>query len=87
MTVGESIATPSFRRMPYNHTHCAVALTAPLYSASAEERKIVCYFLLEQDMGPLEILNAKPEVEFLLMKSPTQSESVNPTSSSGELAA
>ena len=38
-------------------------------------------------MGPLERMNTKPEVDFLSLGSLIESESENPTSSSGELAA
>ena len=86
MTVGESNAKLSSLRMPCNHTHCVAAFTAPLYSTSYEEREIMCYLLLEKKMGPLESMNTKLEVEFMSLVSPAQSESENPTSSSGELA-
>ena len=68
-------------------THGAATFTAPLYPTSAKEREIVCCFLLEQKMEPLEIMKRKPEVEFLSLVSPSKSESENPTSSSGELGA
>ena len=87
MVLGESSATLSCQRMPCNHTHCVATFIAPLYSTSAEEREIVCCFLLDQHMGLLERMHTKHEVEFLSLGSPTQSKSENPTSSSGELAA
>ena len=57
MNVGESNANPNSPRIPYNHTHCVAGFTAPLYSASADERDIVYGFFLEQKMGPCESMN------------------------------
>ena len=80
MLVGESIMTPNSQRIPSNQTHCVVALTAAPYLVSADESEMVFCFLLEKKMGPSSILKAKPEVYFLSMGSPAQSESENPTS-------
>ena len=85
MLVGESIVTPNSRRIPRNQTHQVAALTAALYLASANESEMVCYFLLEQQIGPLENMKTKPDVDFLSIGSPTQSESENPASWSEEL--
>ena len=74
MLVGESIGTPNSRRIPCNQTHCVAALTAAMYSASADEIQMVCCFLLEQKMGPLASIKKKPEVDFLSVGSPAQSE-------------
>ena len=52
MLVGESIVTQNSRRILCNQTHCVAALTVSLYSASVDESEMVCYFLLEQKMGP-----------------------------------
>ena len=71
MLVGESIVTPNSRRIPYNQTHYVAALTATLYSDSADESEIVCCFLLEHKMGPSSSINTKPEVDFLSVGSPT----------------
>ena len=57
MTVGESNATSSSRRIPCNHTHCVAVFTAPLYVASAEDREMVCFLFLEKNMGPCTIIN------------------------------
>ena len=46
MIVGESNEKPSSPRMSCNHTHCVVAFTAPMYSASTDEMEIVCCFLI-----------------------------------------
>ena len=84
--VGEKIVTPNSRRIPCNQTHYVVASTASLYSASADESEMVCCFLIDQKMGPSSRINKKPEFDFLLVGSPAQSESENPTSWSEELA-
>ena len=57
MTVGESNAKPSSPRIPYNHTHCVAVFISPLYSASVDERDIVCCFLLDRNMGPCASMN------------------------------
>ena len=57
MTVGESNAKPSSPRMPCNHTHYLVAFTTPMYSASGEDKEIVCFLLLYQKMGLCESMN------------------------------
>ena len=80
MLVGESIVTPNSRRIPYNQTHCVAALTTALYLAFADESEIVCCFLLYQKMGPSANMKTKPDVEFLSIGSPAQSESENPAS-------
>ena len=87
MLLGESIVTPNSRRIPCNQTHCVATLTDALYSASAEERKMAYCFLLDQKIGPSASMKPKPQVEFMSLGSPTQSELGNPTSSSEELAA
>ena len=62
---GESIVTPNSRRIPCNQTQCVDALTAALYSTSADESEMVCCFLLDHKMGPLATIQTKPEVDFL----------------------
>ena len=64
MLVGESNVTPNSRRIPYNQTHYVAALTVSLYSTSADESEMVCCFLLDQKMGPLESTKTKLEVDF-----------------------
>ena len=86
MLVGESIVTPNFQRIPCNQTHYVAALAAALYSAFADESEMVCYFLLDQKMGPSKNMKKKTDVDFLSIGSPTQSESENPASWSEELA-
>ena len=85
MLVGESIVTPNSRRIPCNQTHCVAALAASLYSTFADESDMVCCLLLEHQMVPSSNMNTKPDVEFLSIGSPNQSESENPTSLSEEL--
>ena len=57
MKVGESNEKLISPRMPCNHTHCVVVFTAPLYSDSADERDIVCCFIIHQNMGPCTRIN------------------------------
>ena len=47
----------------------------------------LCCFLLEHHMGKCARMNTLPEVDFLSMESPSQSESINPIGSSGQLGA
>ena len=77
MLVGESIVTPNSWRIPYNQTHCVAALIVALYSASANESEMVCFFLLYQQMEPSKNIQTKPEADFLSMGSPSQSELEN----------
>ena len=80
MLVGDSIVTPNSRKIPCNQTHCVAALIVAVYLASIHESEMVLFLLLDQKMGPLENIKTKPEVEFLLVGSPAQSESENPAS-------
>ena len=57
MIVDESNEKPSSPRIPYNHTRYVGAFTAPLYSDSTDERDIVCYFLIDQNMVPCARMN------------------------------
>ena len=41
MIVGESNANPFFPRMPWNHTHCVAAFTAPLYLDLDDDNEIL----------------------------------------------
>ena len=74
MLVGESLVTPNSRRIPCNQTHYVATLSAALYSGSFQEREMVCCFLLDQQIGPSEIIKTKYEVDFLLVGSPAQFE-------------
>ena len=72
MIVGELEKIPSSESMPCNQTHYMVALTTPLYSASAGEREMELYFLLNQQMGPLPSMKKNLEVDFWSELSPFQ---------------
>ena len=87
MTVDKALSISNLDKMPCSQTAWMQAFTAPLYSASAEESALATYFLLDQQMGPPPNMTTYPEVEFRSIESPTQSESVYPTSSSSESVA
>ena len=67
--------TPNSQRIPYNQTHYVAGLIATMYLASAEEREMVCCFLLDQQIVPSKSMKRKPKVDFILVGSPAQSES------------
>ena len=73
--VGESIATRNSWRIPFNQTHRVAAFTVALYLTSAEEREIVCCYLLDQKIGPSTRIKIKPKVYFLLVGSLSQPDS------------
>ena len=55
---------PNSRRIPCNQTHCVVALTVSLHSASADESEMVCCFLLDQQIGPSTNMKTKLMLTF-----------------------
>jgi hypothetical protein len=59
-------------------------LTTPLYSASGEDKTMVDYFLLDQQIGLDPKLRVYPDVEFLSVLSPAQSESMKPMRSNAQ---
>ena len=61
--------------MCLNQMASQVALVKALYSASVDDKETVGCFSLLHDMTPKPILNAYPEVDFLSLGFPTQSES------------
>jgi len=53
-------------------------LTTPLYSALAEERATITYFLLDKQIGPDLRLSEHLELDLRSMFSPAQSKSMKP---------
>ena len=60
----EALPISNSKKIPYSQTAWMQALTAPLYSASAEERKMEAYFLLDQKIGSLPNIKTYMEVDF-----------------------
>ena len=86
MTIENSDLKQHSPSIPCNHKHWAVAFTTPLYSTSLDESVMALCFLLNQLIGPSTRMNTYPKVYFQFVFSPTQSLSVNPTSSKSDFS-
>ena len=80
MVMGLSWTTHRLERIPFNHFNSHVGVSTDLYSASAEDREIVCCCFVFQEIGESPSCTSHPVTDRLVKGQLAQSKSQHPYS-------